>query len=509
MKPALLLFALAALLPAQQARVYKSTPQGELKIHLFAPEGGAAKRPAALFFFGGGFRSGRPEQFFPFAQHLAQRGMVAASAEYRVSERHKTTVRDAVEDCRDAMIWMRRNAGELGIDTSRLAFGGGSAGGGCALAASYDAGPGPGAWLLFNPVTDMAKYDTSDLSPGPRVRGGDAPALMLFGSDDGAWLPPARGFAARYWAAGNRMDLLIAAQARHGFFNRDPWLVPAMEAMDRFLVTLGWLKGASGLKPGAATFERSPRVPLDTVVLSEFEYAPGLHLDLYLPPGSKGPAPVVMWVHGGAWRQGSRANPPAFELLEAGYAVASVSYRLSQQARFPAQMEDVTVAARWLRIHCAAYGCDGTRIAAWGASAGGHLVALLGARGSVQAVVDYFGPTDLLRMGDFPSDMDHNAPDSPESQLIGAPIQQRPDLAAKANPITYVTRDAPPFLIVHGDQDRLVPLNQSELLHAALVKAGADSTLIILRGAGHGGPAFSGLYVTSRILAFLDRHLRR
>lgn len=249
-----------------------------------------------------------------------------------------------------------------------------------------------------------------------------------------------------------------------------------------------------------------------------------LKLDLYLPPNASRP-PLVVWVHGGGWRAGSKDNMPGGFLLARGYAVASISYRLSNVAQFPAQIEDCKAAIRWLRAHATQYGYDASRIGVWGASAGGHLVALLGTSGGVkdletqhghmdqssrvQAVVDYYGPTDFTQMSKFPSKIDHDAPNSPEALLIGGPVQQNKDKAARANPITYVTKDDPPFLIVHGDQDPLVPLNQSELLEAALKKAGVPVQLVVIKGGGHGGPQFQDQERRDLITGFFDRHLKK
>ena len=186
-----------------------------------------------------------------------------------------------------------------------------------------------------------------------------------------------------------------------------------------------------------------------------------------------------------------------------GYAVASINYRLSHEAIFPAQIHDCKGAVRWLRAHAGEYGLDPARVGAWGDSAGGHLVALLGTSGDVaelegtvggngeqssrvQAVCDWFGPTDMLQIGGFPSDIDHNGPDSPEARLFGGPIHEKRDLVTQANPITYIRADAPPFLIVHGDRDPIVPLHQSELLADALRAAGVPVRLITVAGAGHG-----------------------
>ncbi len=218
-------------------------------------------------------------------------------------------------------------------------------------------------------------------------------------------------------------------------------------------------------------------------VLRDLAYVPGGHerqkLDLYLPTEAdpNGPRPLLVWVHGGAWLGGSKNPCPAARFAKEGYAVASVNYRLSQHALFPAQIQDCKAAIRWLRANAGSYGYDPNRIGVWGASAGGHLVALLGTAGDVnefdvgpnqsvpsrvQAVCDFFGPTDFTKMSGFWSTMKHDAPDAPESKLIGGPIQENPPKAQKANPITYVTKDDPPFLIVHGDKDPLVPHNQSE-----------------------------------------------
>lgn len=243
-------------------------------------------------------------------------------------------------------------------------------------------------------------------------------------------------------------------------------------------------------------------------------------LDLHLPPNSTN-APLVVWVHGGAWKEGSKDRTPALSLRDQGYAVASINYRLSQHAVFPAQIEDCKAAIRWLRVHAREYGYNPDRIAVWGSSAGGHLVALLGTSGDVkefdvggnpgvssrvQAVVDFFGPTDFTQMSKFPGAMDHDSPKSPESELLGGPVQKNKDKAARANPITYVTADDPPFLIMHGDKDPLVPLNQSELLEAALKKAGVDVTFQVIKGAGHG---FAGPEINAKVREFLGRQLRR
>jgi acetyl esterase/lipase len=250
-----------------------------------------------------------------------------------------------------------------------------------------------------------------------------------------------------------------------------------------------------------------------------------LKLDLFLPTAGTRPYPVVVWIHGGGWQSGRKDQCPARYLGPKGYAVASISYRLSQQARFPAQIEDCKAAVRWIRANAAFYGLDADRIGAWGSSAGGHLAALLGTTGDVaalegtggspgvssrvQAVCDWFGPTDFLQMdAHAPADsrIQHDSPASPESKLVGGPIQENKEACAKASPLTYISRDDPPFLIMHGDKDNLVPIHQSEILHAALRRVGLESTFLPVEGAGHG---FSGDEHYKKVEEFFDRHLKR
>ncbi len=275
--------------------------------------------------------------------------------------------------------------------------------------------------------------------------------------------------------------------------------------------------------------------------------SPAQKLDLYLPEKAGRPFPLVIWVHGGAWMMGDKrsylGDPPAiaFQLLRRGCALASLNYRLSQEAPFPAQIQDVKTAVRWLRLYAKEYSLDPDRFGAWGASAGGHLAALLGTSegipelegehlgnlgvsSRVQAVVDWFGPTDFLQMdsqarGDgCPAAFEgkgHDSPDSPESRLVGAPIQERPDLAQAANPIGYIRAGMPPppFLIQHGTRDCLVPVGQSlQLCQALLPVLGQEDLTLTLLPAGHGalpvpGEPFNTASNMRLILDFFARHL--
>jgi acetyl esterase/lipase len=251
-----------------------------------------------------------------------------------------------------------------------------------------------------------------------------------------------------------------------------------------------------------------------------------LLLDLYVPTG-EAPLPLVVWIHGGAWLMGDNKQPPAVPLLtDNGFAVASITYRFSQEAIFPAQIQDSKAAVRWLRAHAHTYNLHPDKVGAWGVSAGGYLAALLGLavdvpafedgdhldqRSDVQAVCDWFGPTDFLQMDlHMPahSTYSHDAAGSPESKLVGGPIQENRDKVAQANPITYITQNHPPFLIMHGDQDQEIPLHQSQLIHKALVAANVEVTFQPVAGAGHGGEAFQTEPVLQMVLAFFNKYLK-
>jgi acetyl esterase/lipase len=289
-----------------------------------------------------------------------------------------------------------------------------------------------------------------------------------------------------------------------------------------------WLIGiVLALTTGAVHAADQPKrrqfLPPGRQIHRDLEYTPGGHarnkLDLYLPAKADHPLPIIVWIHGGAWLAGSKEGCPAVPLVTKGYAVASINYRLSQHAVFPAQIEDCKAAIRWLRANAKQYNLDAQHIGVWGASAGGHLVALLGTSGDVkelegnggnldqssrvQCVVDWFGPTDFTKMGGS-----HDDANSPEAKLIGGPVQEKKDVAARANPITYITKDDPPFLIMHGEDDKVVPIGQSELLDEALRKAGVESTFIRIPENGHGGPGFVNPENRKKIEEFLGKHLK-
>jgi acetyl esterase/lipase len=251
-------------------------------------------------------------------------------------------------------------------------------------------------------------------------------------------------------------------------------------------------------------------------------------LDLLLPKAPKGdkPLPVVVGIHGGGWLSGDKSQGVGgiMTLVASGeYAGVTINYRLSGQAPWPAQVFDCKAAIRWVRGNAEKYHLDPDRIGVIGGSAGGHLVAMLGTSGGVEGlegdlgpykglssqvrcVVDQFGPSELATMGDAPSSLDHNAPGSPESKLLGGPILENKEKAKVASPITYVSKDDPPFLIIHGDKDMIVPYDQSERLTKALKAAGVDVLLVKVEGGGHGG--FRNPEIPRRVRQFFDKHLR-
>ncbi|GAB3033479.1 alpha/beta hydrolase [Parafrigoribacterium mesophilum] len=265
---------------------------------------------------------------------------------------------------------------------------------------------------------------------------------------------------------------------------------------------------------------------IDTVeVVRDVTYAgqgaSALAMDLYLPRGADVPPPIAVYFHGGGWARGTRgdlAQERLVPLARRGVAVASVSYRLIDVALWPAQLYDAKGAVRWLRANAARFGIDGSRIGAWGASAGGHLAALLGLTAglselegdvggnldrdsSVSCVVAWFPPTDLIALTEQPADPAVPLPSflagrpvdatPAQARLLGVhDVHEAPDAARAASPISYAHRAGPPFRLVHGDRDGLIPHYQSRILHDALLESGSRSTLLLVAGANHEDEAF-------------------
>lgn len=264
----------------------------------------------------------------------------------------------------------------------------------------------------------------------------------------------------------------------------------------------------------------------ESVLNIAYAHASGMDLllDLHVPSSNNYPPPVIVHIHGGAWEGGSKHDGPVAELTRRGYAAACITYRLSSVATFPAPLHDCKAAIRFLRSKAIEFGIDPTRIGVWGESAGGHLAALLGVTGdvpewdgdlgnpnqpsTVDAICDWFGPTDLCHWDDM-QPADKKASDTgPIARMLGGPIRTVPEQARRASPIHHIphNRPIPPFLIMHGDADDVVPLQQSTVFADALTAAGHSVTHETIHGAGHGFP-YTARFINP-VMAFFDQHLR-
>jgi acetyl esterase/lipase len=248
-----------------------------------------------------------------------------------------------------------------------------------------------------------------------------------------------------------------------------------------------------------------------------------LRLDLFVPKSAT-PSPLVIYIHGGAWVGGDRKNPPVMWLVDSGFAVASIDYRFSMEAPFPAQIFDCKAAVRWLRAHAAEYGYAADKMAVLGDSAGGHLAVILGTTGDVselegdvggnveqssrvQAIVDFYGPTDFILRSKTQPEMT-DPPDSRVHRLLGSAPKDNPAAAKLASGAFQVSKDDPPLLIFHGDADKTVLMNQSVRLRDAYKTSGLDVEMVIVAKAGHGIEPFLTPENKKLIVEFLNGSLR-
>ncbi len=291
-------------------------------------------------------------------------------------------------------------------------------------------------------------------------------------------------------------------------------------------------EGDFSVGPAPQRRERqSFNVPDDVEVIRDVTFGKGggrdLKMHIVLPKQrSKDPMPIFVWIHGGGWQGGTKEGGLAqlVHLARHGIAGATIEYRLSGEATFPAQIEDCKCAVRFLREKAGQYNIDPERFAVGGSSAGGHLAALVGTSGGVadlegtggwpeqssrvQAVIDLYGPTDFAQFVKTPGYESHARPGSPESRLLGGEVLKLSDKVQRVNPITYIDANDPPFLIIHGGKDKTVPPNQSESIFKALQKAGVESRLRMIEKAGHGGPEFATPELRELQRDFLVRELR-
>lgn len=275
---------------------------------------------------------------------------------------------------------------------------------------------------------------------------------------------------------------------------------------------------------GAAS-KQTPKIPdiHKDVFYVEGSQNPFQQLDLYIPTQGKGPFPVIVWIHGGAWIAGDKNHPPAIQpLTEKGFAVASLNYRLAQHTPHPAQINDCKAAILWLRKHAAEYNLDVTRIGAWGHSAGGHLTALLGTTGdilefkddgniidpsrstAVQAAVDWAGPTDFDTIASHQgpnAKLDFSDPHGPVAVLLAG---KSPSVRTAAGAVSHLSKDDPPLLLVHGKEDDVVPAEQSVELCDKMKALGMQVDCLIIPSEGH---ALSTDKAFERTLEFFEKYL--
>lgn len=313
------------------------------------------------------------------------------------------------------------------------------------------------------------------------------------------------------------------------------------ESSDPPMLGQGFLSAGqpvTGVQPEGMQAADTSWIKVKHLDLAYASKSPVQKLDLYLPDQGKGPFPLIIEFHPGGFMVGSKSTGigPMLEGLKRGYAVASVGYRLSGEAAFPAAVNDAKAAVKFLRASAGTYNLDPRHFAAWGSSAGGNLAAMVavsandpsladpslgnaGVSDAVQAAVDWYGPLDFSSMdaqftalGKSGSTGTTSSPDSPESKYLGKTVgtPEAQALAEKADPGTYITSDDPPMYIQHGTEDRNVPITQSENFARDLAAAiGADKVVYESIGlAGHGGPLFEAAANVAKILDFLDRHLK-
>lgn len=267
----------------------------------------------------------------------------------------------------------------------------------------------------------------------------------------------------------------------------------------------------------------------ETTKLADIEYASAggqaLLLDLYTPSNVTAP-PLLVWVHGGGWEFGTKEQMSAGALVDRGYAIASVEFHPASQAPFPGQVHEIKAAIRFLRASAERYGYNAERIGILGASSGAHLAALVGVTAqhpqlegtlgdhgrtssAVQAIVAYFPATNLTTILKQSTPFGLGVREPALQRLLGGSPEERAELAQLASPVAHVDRGDPPLLLLHGDQDPQMPINQSHELEGAYENAGLEAPLHVVHGAAHGGDAFFDEARIAMVAAFLDQALRQ
>jgi len=279
---------------------------------------------------------------------------------------------------------------------------------------------------------------------------------------------------------------------------------------------------ASGLWPGVGAAAPSVQADIQYATTTTGEV---LRLDLYTPESGAG-APLVVWIHGGAWENGNKSAMPLAPVIERGFAVASLDFSPASKAPFPGQVHEIKAAIRFLRAQAKQYGYNASRIAIAGASSGAHLAALVGTSNghrelegtlgdhptessAVHAIVSYFAATNLTTILAQSTPFGLGVREPALKRLLGAAPKDAEPLARLASPVFQVDRNDPPLLLFHGDQDPQMPINQSHELEGAYEHQGLDAELIVVHGAAHGGDAFYSSQNVQRVAAFLSAQLDR
>lgn len=281
------------------------------------------------------------------------------------------------------------------------------------------------------------------------------------------------------------------------------------------------VEAADGVSQVGSARTRTGRVlPAGVVCQEGIPYATRqtgpLLLDLYLPETREGKLlPVVVWFHGGGWKSGNRRSCRLVWLAAEGFAVVSIDYRLSTVARWPAPLEDAREAIRVLRLRAEEWGLDPQRVVVAGESSGANLAGVVGmaprpanerVSSQVSAVIDFYGTSDVASLPvnvPGPDKTKEQLAETNGAKLLGGIVHELPHLAREMSPLLLATSEAPPFLIVHGDRDQDVPLDQSQRLHTRLQELGVSSRLIVLPGVGHGGRAFLAPEIHAAVREFL------
>ena len=285
-----------------------------------------------------------------------------------------------------------------------------------------------------------------------------------------------------------------------------------------FLPTVASAQRSPPEVPQSPHFTRTADIPY--AVVDERE----LGLDLYMPNGVDNPA-LLVWVHGGRWLGTTKEFVFTGALVDEGFAMASIDFRQADDARFPAQVHDIKAAIRFLRANAETFGYDATRIGIHGRSSGGHLAALVGVTNGhrqlegelgdhraessdVQAIVSYFGAANLTTILDQSTPFGVTQRAAAMAVLLGGPVEQVPELAGLASPVFHVDSTDPPLLLLHGDQDPQMPINQAHELHGVYKEHGLPVHFEVVHGAGHGGDDFFDAERNALVAAFFRKHLR-